>query len=173
MGYVKDKKNPYHSPFSFHFAFSITYTAQYSQDYSPRATLHPPPGSGSSRFPRHAERQRSSKCTQPHSHMCCLSFSRLLSFAPFFFSVALFSFHESTMAAQQKKLKKGVERLVWCIDNITNINRSLLEDRIISSYDIDDVRLSLANRDIFRHQIALYCSSNELVNDIYMHFPNE
>ena len=31
MGYVKDKKNPYRSPF-FHFAFSITYTAQYSQD---------------------------------------------------------------------------------------------------------------------------------------------
>lgn len=78
-----------------------------------------------------------------------------------------------TMAAQQKKLEKGVERLVRCIDNITNINRSLSEDRIISSYDIDDVRLSLANRDIFRRQIALYCSSNESVNDIYMHFPNE
>lgn len=90
-----------------------------------------------------------------------------------FLSVALSSFHERTMAAQQKKLEKGVERLVWCIDNITNINRSLSEDRIISSYDADDVRLSLANRDIFRRQIALYCSSNELVNDIYMHFPNE
>lgn len=90
-----------------------------------------------------------------------------------FLSVALSSFHERTMAAQQKKLEKGVERLVWCIDNITNINRSLSEDRIISSYDADDVRLSLANRDIFRRQIALYCSSNESMNDIYMHFPNE
>ena len=77
------------------------------------------------------------------------------------------------MAAQQKKLKKGVERLVWCIDNITNLDRSLSEDRIISSYDIDDVRLSLANRDICRRQIALYCSYNESVNDIYMHLPNE
>lgn len=90
-----------------------------------------------------------------------------------FLSVALSSFHERTMAAQQKKLEKGVERLVWCIDNITNINRSLSEDRIISSCDADDMRLSLANRDIFRRQIALYYSSNELVNDIYMHFPNE
>ena len=90
-----------------------------------------------------------------------------------FLSVALSSFHERTIAAQQKKLEKGVERLVWCIDNITNINRSLSEDRIISSYDADDVRLSLANRDIFRRQIALYCSSNESVNDIYMRFPNE
>lgn len=103
----------------------------------------------------------------------CFIFLPLMAACVTFFLVYYSSVQEKALDIQQKNLESGVAHVNFQLSEIRKINQLLAENQTISALHASGQTPSIAERRDFLRLIDLYCGTNDLISNIYLHYSGD
>lgn len=105
-------------------------------------------------------------------HTLCFCYLPLLIICVVFYFTYYKNVEKNILSAQQENLTNAVSSFEWEMNEITNISNLLAENPTIRRLYINDCEF-LTESILLRQTLDSMCSINSLIDDIYLHCPDE